>query len=192
MREMMPRRKWARLRPLAVDFNIAPASAPLIRFNRDESKYRASRCSATHRRKIKKSKNRLTLTLRQPRSSLPSIAIVVVRIAPNDMPYTVKKLAGLSGVSVRTLHFYDEVDLLKPAYIGANGYRILFRNESKAANRFSGRPIDCLPALQNGWDISGRRRLLPIAVTVNSSSSQTFAVHMQSLMRDFQNLPAPP
>src|SRR6187455_3679184 len=39
------------------------------------------------------------------------------------MAYTVKKLAGMSGVSVRTLHFYDEVALLKPAYHGANGYR---------------------------------------------------------------------
>jgi DNA-binding transcriptional MerR regulator len=39
------------------------------------------------------------------------------------MAYTVKKLATLSGVSVRTLHFYDEVGLLKPAYVGANGYR---------------------------------------------------------------------
>ena len=39
------------------------------------------------------------------------------------MAYTVKTLAGLSGVSVRTLHFYDEVGLLKPAYLGANGYR---------------------------------------------------------------------
>src|ERR1041385_6143830 len=29
----------------------------------------------------------------------------------------------MSDVSVRTLHFYDEVGLLKPAYIGANGYR---------------------------------------------------------------------
>ena len=39
------------------------------------------------------------------------------------MAYTVKQLAGLSGVSVRTLHFYDEAGLLKPAYTGANGYR---------------------------------------------------------------------
>jgi DNA-binding transcriptional MerR regulator len=39
------------------------------------------------------------------------------------MAYTVKKLAGISGVSVRTLHFYDEVGLLKPAYHGPNGYR---------------------------------------------------------------------
>lgn len=39
------------------------------------------------------------------------------------MAYTVKQLASVSGVSVRTLHFYDEADLLKPAYHGANGYR---------------------------------------------------------------------
>jgi DNA-binding transcriptional MerR regulator len=29
----------------------------------------------------------------------------------------------MSGVSVRTLHFYDELGLLKPAYVGSNGYR---------------------------------------------------------------------
>ncbi|HET6248092.1 MAG TPA: MerR family transcriptional regulator [Tepidisphaeraceae bacterium] len=39
------------------------------------------------------------------------------------MAYTVKKVAAMSGVSVRTLHFYDEVGLLKPARYGANGYR---------------------------------------------------------------------
>jgi len=40
------------------------------------------------------------------------------------MAYTVKQVASMSGVSVRTLHFYDEMALLKPAYIKANGYRI--------------------------------------------------------------------
>src|SRR6201988_2738157 len=39
------------------------------------------------------------------------------------MSYTVKQVAKMSGVSVRTLHFYDETGLLKPAYHGANGYR---------------------------------------------------------------------
>lgn len=39
------------------------------------------------------------------------------------MDYTVTKLAELSGVSVRTLHWYDEIGLLKPAYYGSNGYR---------------------------------------------------------------------
>ncbi len=51
----------------------------------------------------------------------------VVRLADkkeNPMVYTVKQVASMSGVSVRTLHFYDEVGLLKPAYNAANGYRI--------------------------------------------------------------------
>ncbi len=37
--------------------------------------------------------------------------------------YTVKQVTCMSGVSVRTLHFYDEVGLLKPAYQAPNGYR---------------------------------------------------------------------
>ncbi len=43
--------------------------------------------------------------------------------------YTVKQVAKLSGVSVRTLHHYDEVGLLKPACVGANGYRYYGRDE---------------------------------------------------------------
>jgi DNA-binding transcriptional MerR regulator len=41
-----------------------------------------------------------------------------------SMAYTVKQLAMMSGVTVRTLHFYDEMALLKPAHTKANGYRI--------------------------------------------------------------------
>lgn len=37
--------------------------------------------------------------------------------------YTVKDVARLSGVTVRTLHYYDEIGLLKPAHYGENGYR---------------------------------------------------------------------
>lgn len=39
------------------------------------------------------------------------------------MAYTVNQLAKTSGVSRRTLHYYDEIGLLKPAYTGENGYR---------------------------------------------------------------------
>jgi DNA-binding transcriptional MerR regulator/quercetin dioxygenase-like cupin family protein len=39
------------------------------------------------------------------------------------MAYTVKQVAAMSGVSVRTLHFYHETGLLKPAHLGSNGYR---------------------------------------------------------------------
>lgn len=37
--------------------------------------------------------------------------------------YTVKQVARLAGVTPRTLHFYDEIDLLKPSRVAENGYR---------------------------------------------------------------------
>ena len=37
--------------------------------------------------------------------------------------YTVKRLADLAGVTVRTLHYYDQIDLLNPTTIADNGYR---------------------------------------------------------------------
>jgi len=39
------------------------------------------------------------------------------------MAYTIKQLADLAGVSIRTLHYYDEIGLLKPTSYGENGYR---------------------------------------------------------------------
>jgi DNA-binding transcriptional MerR regulator len=39
------------------------------------------------------------------------------------MVYTVKQLASLAGVTIRTLHYYDEIGLLKPSFVKANGYR---------------------------------------------------------------------
>lgn len=36
---------------------------------------------------------------------------------------TVKRLSQLAGVTPRTLHYYDEIGLLEPETVGANGYR---------------------------------------------------------------------
>lgn len=43
--------------------------------------------------------------------------------------YTVRQLAKLAGVSVRALHHYDAIGLLKPASVGENGYRYYGREE---------------------------------------------------------------
>src|SRR5690606_38367840 len=45
------------------------------------------------------------------------------------MEYTVQKLGLLAGVSTRTLRYYDEIGLLKPARINSSGYRIYGRKE---------------------------------------------------------------
>lgn len=46
-----------------------------------------------------------------------------------DKKYTVGELAELSGVTVRTLHHYDEIGLLKPGQRSENGYRYYGRKE---------------------------------------------------------------
>jgi MerR family transcriptional regulator, thiopeptide resistance regulator len=43
--------------------------------------------------------------------------------------YTIKTVANLSGATVRTLRFYDEIGLLKPAIVADNGYRHYGREE---------------------------------------------------------------
>ncbi|WP_100372102.1 MerR family transcriptional regulator [Bacillus sp. FJAT-45037] len=45
------------------------------------------------------------------------------------MEYTVQKLGQLAGVSARTLRYYDEIDILKPARINSSGYRIYGQEE---------------------------------------------------------------
>jgi DNA-binding transcriptional MerR regulator len=39
------------------------------------------------------------------------------------MGYRIKQLADLAGISVRTLHYYDKIGLLKPASYRDKGYR---------------------------------------------------------------------
>ncbi|ARU60744.1 MerR family transcriptional regulator [Tumebacillus avium] len=45
------------------------------------------------------------------------------------MAYKVKELADLVGVSVRTLHHYDEIGLLKPGEVSEAGYRLYSTQE---------------------------------------------------------------
>ena len=37
---------------------------------------------------------------------------------------TVKEVSALTGVSIRTLHYYDEIGLLRPARVTEAGYRL--------------------------------------------------------------------
>ena len=39
------------------------------------------------------------------------------------MEYTVKDIKEIAKVSARTLHYYDEIGLLKPARVSSSGYR---------------------------------------------------------------------
>ena len=39
------------------------------------------------------------------------------------MEYSIRELSNLSGVSTRTLRWYDEIGLLKPCRVAESGYR---------------------------------------------------------------------
>src|SRR5699024_1414000 len=45
------------------------------------------------------------------------------------MAYTVSELAKISGISSRTLRYYDQIGLLKPAEVNKSGYRIYKQKE---------------------------------------------------------------
>ena len=40
------------------------------------------------------------------------------------MEYSIKALSEMAGISTRTLRYYDEIELLKPAKISESGYRV--------------------------------------------------------------------
>lgn len=61
--------------------------------------------------------------------------------------YTVKQLADLAGVTIRTLHHYDRIGLLKPSSVGGNGYRYydepaLYRLQQVLFYRELGMPLE--------------------------------------------------
>jgi DNA-binding transcriptional MerR regulator len=64
----------------------------------------------------KSRKNPFTFTLRQ------GVQLNCQEV--RSMEYTVLKLGKVAGVSTRTLRYYDEIGILKPARINSSGYRI--------------------------------------------------------------------
>lgn len=72
--------------------------------------------------------------------------------------HTVSELARLSGTSVRTLHHYDAIGLLKPATVGENGYRYYGRKEMMRLqqiliHREFGVALSDIPALLDAEEI---------------------------------------
>jgi len=53
---------------------------------------------------------------------------IVVREA-GKVEYTIRKLAEMARITTRTLRYYDEIGILKPARINSSGYRIYGRKE---------------------------------------------------------------
>lgn len=66
------------------------------------------------------------------------------------MAYTVKAVADMAGVSIRTPHHYDDIGLLKPAQVSPSGYRMYeelkVRHDKAAAHRMGRGPPE-----ERGW-----------------------------------------
>ena len=75
--------------------------------------------------------------------------------------YTVKQMAKLSGVSVRALHHYDTIGLLRPRAVGANGYRYydrqdLLRLQQILFHRALETPLKDIRAALDEWRAKGK------------------------------------
>lgn len=53
------------------------------------------------------------------------------------MAYTVKAVAQKSGLSIRALHHYDGIGLLRPARVSPAGYRLYTKLDWSASSRCS-------------------------------------------------------
>ena len=51
----------------------------------------------------------------------------------SDRRMTVHEVAGLTGITIRTLHYYDEIGLLKPTMVTDSKYR-LYTEKSRACS----------------------------------------------------------
>lgn len=88
------------------------------------------------------------------------------------MSYTVQKLAELSGVTVRTLHHYDDIGLLKPAYYGSNNYRYyeeeqLLTLQQILFYRELGMPLDDIKRILEAGDFNKLNSLKSHRKTLN-------------------------
>jgi DNA-binding transcriptional MerR regulator len=55
--------------------------------------------------------------------------VYTINVRSEEMEYTIKNLSTIAGVSTRTLRYYDEIGILKPARINSSGYRIYGEKE---------------------------------------------------------------
>jgi len=78
--------------------------------------------------------------------------------------FTVKQIARMAGVTPRTLHYYDEIGLLKPTRVGDNGYRYyseeaILRLQQIMLYRQLELPLDEIKRIMAGRDYDTLRAL---------------------------------
>ena len=94
------------------------------------------------------------------------------------MEYTVQKLAKIAGISTRTLRYYDEIGILKPARINSSGYRI-----------YGGKEVDLLQQIMFYRELDVSLDIIKDIVT-QASFDETTALqeHLTELLARRQQL----
>ena len=98
------------------------------------------------------------------------------------MSYSVGQVADLAGVTIRTLHHYDEIGLLSPGGRSAAGYRIYEESDLEAAAD----PVLSGTRIRPGRDRDYRRR--PVHRRGRSPASPAWAAaaaHRQHISRRY-------
>lgn len=94
------------------------------------------------------------------------------------MEYTIQKLAKLANISTRTLRYYDEIDLLKPARVNSSGYRIYGQAE-----------VDRLQQILFYRELGvGLHEIKEIIVNPTFDEMQALMLHHQKLLEKRQQL----
>jgi DNA-binding transcriptional MerR regulator len=103
------------------------------------------------------------------------------------MSYKVSEIAKITGVSVRTLHFYDEIGLLKPASTSSRGYRIyedeqLLLLQQILIYREMGMPLSEIQSIVHGDDFD-----VLVALKVHRKVLADQMLDKQKLLRTVDN-----
>ncbi len=94
------------------------------------------------------------------------------------MEYSGNKLTKMSGVSARTLRYYDEIGLLKPKRVAASGYRIYGQDEVDALQQI-------LFYRELGFALDDIRKLM---TAPDFDREQAFMRHLASLHKQRERL----
>jgi DNA-binding transcriptional MerR regulator len=96
--------------------------------------------------------------------------------------FTVKQLSRMAGITPRTLHYYDEIGLLKPSQVGDNGYRYygeesLFRLQQVMLYRQLDMPLENIKQIMARRDFD-----VMSALETHKQELRKRIVHMERLI----------
>jgi DNA-binding transcriptional MerR regulator len=100
---------------------------------------------------------------------------------------TVKQLSRMAGITPRTLHYYDEIGLLKPSQVGDNGYRYyeeeaMLRLQQIMLYRELDIPLDHIKKLMGRRDFD-----VLSALETHRAELQKRMAHLESVMDTVDN-----